>query len=125
MRGLPALLAACAALAAAGCGDDSHTGGVSFAPYHAFQATCDESGSGVCTTYVSGYSQAELASQRTMCSAAGWSTTAACPAAGRIGRCTTTQGGLTWSNDYYPGFGSDAATLAVGCINLGGAWSAN
>jgi hypothetical protein len=124
MRALAAL-AAGAALAAAGCGDDSSTGGVSFEPHRTFQATCDTSASaGVCTTYVSGFSADALASSRTMCSASGWSTSTPCPAAGRIGRCRRTQGGVL-ENAYYPGFGSAAPDLAMGCLNLGGSWTAN
>jgi hypothetical protein len=123
MRTTMRLVAVCAALAAAGCGDDSKMGGDSFAPHRGFQATCNSAFSGICTTYVSGYSSQDLASQRSMCNVSDWSTTAACPTANRIGRCTMTQGPLTWTNAYYPASGSTAD--GVGCLNMGGSWAAN
>jgi hypothetical protein len=124
MRIATCLLVACAAVATAGC-DNSSMGGDSFAPHHSFQATCNTALSGVCSAYESGYSTATLDSERSMCSTGYWSTTEPCPAAGRVGRCTQTQGGLTWENDYYPGFGSTPTDLEVACVNLGGRWAAN
>ena len=121
MRSPMQLLVACAALAAAGCGPDA---GRTPPPVPAlFEATCNDPASGVCRTYVSGWSAPALASEQTMCGGAGtWSTSASCPAASRIGSCTTSPSGVL-KVSYYPAFGSDAATLEAGCVNLGGTWT--
>jgi hypothetical protein len=112
------VLAACAALAAAGCGDDSSTGGASFEPHRAFQATCNAATlSGICTTYVSGFDATALAAERSMCNASSWSTTAPCPEAGRLGRCTRRLGAQTFVDAYY---GVTVVDLAISCMNVGG-----
>jgi hypothetical protein len=115
-------LAAGAALAAAGCGSDPGPP----PPVPAlFEATCNDQVLGLCRTYVSGWSASSLASEQTMCGGAGtWSTSAACPAANRIGSCATTQSGAVLKVSYYPAFGSDAAALETSCVGMGGTWTA-
>jgi hypothetical protein len=98
-----------------------------------FQATCNfpDEYDRTCMVFISGWTSLGLTAGQAECSEDGgvWSTTAACPATGRLGTCTSTIGGAgTWALVYYDRAEYTAeirTAISQGCAQSGGTWTAN
>lgn len=91
-----------------------------------FQATCNTPVDLLCDTYVSGWAADVLADEAAACATDGgtWSTTQACPTAGRVASCTIAFSGVTNMTTYYTGFPFLALAQSL-CTDpqIGGTWT--